>query len=199
MRFIQRNSGFTVLELMLVVLLIGILSTIAKTSYRKFAARARQAEAKVALGAIYSMEQAFFVEQNSYTFCLKQIGYEPSRGKRYYSTGYAGSPQNLCGPDGSEYCAAYSFSPAVLCEVSCSYFDSHPETGDDSTTTATAKISASAVLINSCSNQVGAPQDWVATRNLFTAGAAGNISDSNTYDLWQIDQSRRLINIRSGI
>ena len=70
----KREGGFTLIELMIVVAIIGILAAIAIPNFLRYQARSRQSEAKTNLGAIFVAETSFFGEQNQYgTF--GQIGY----------------------------------------------------------------------------------------------------------------------------
>jgi type IV pilus assembly protein PilA len=85
-----RVAGFSLIELMVVVGIIGVLATIAIPQYSKFSSRAKQSEAKVNLGGIYTVEKAFFVEGSTYSTCLAQIGYEASGQQRRYAIGFSG-------------------------------------------------------------------------------------------------------------
>jgi type IV pilus assembly protein PilA len=58
----QSSTGFTLLELMVVVLMLGILSAIALPSFLRQANRAREAEAKISVGQINQAQQLYFVE-----------------------------------------------------------------------------------------------------------------------------------------
>ncbi|NDD91252.1 pilin, partial [bacterium] len=70
-------SGFSLVELMVSVGIIGILASVAIPQYSKFTNRAKQSEARVKLGSLYTIEKAFYVEANKYSSCLAGIGFTP--------------------------------------------------------------------------------------------------------------------------
>jgi len=61
------QHGFTLIELMIVVAIIGILAAIAIPNFLSYQARAKQSEVKADLGGIYTTELTFFAESNRYS------------------------------------------------------------------------------------------------------------------------------------
>ena len=72
------SDGFTLVELMVVVAVIGILSAIAIPQFQGFQARSRSGEAKITLSGMYSALTAFEAEFGQYGPCLRVMGYTPA-------------------------------------------------------------------------------------------------------------------------
>lgn len=87
---LKRQDGFTLVELMVVVAIIGLLSAVAIPNFKKYQAKAKISEAKLQLSAIYTAEAAFFSDFNMYAKCLRYMGYDPANEtlNRYYATGF---------------------------------------------------------------------------------------------------------------
>ena len=87
------KKGFTLVELMIVVAIIGILAAIAIPNFIRFQARSKQAEAKTNLKAIFSGQKARYGERDAYSTALGDIGFSPERGNRYsYDLGGVAAP-----------------------------------------------------------------------------------------------------------
>lgn len=86
------QAGFTLIEVMITVAIIGILAAIALPSMMKYQAKARQTEAKTTLGGIFIRQNLYWAEHGRYG-ALNEIGFLLSGGtNRYtYRTGAAGS------------------------------------------------------------------------------------------------------------
>jgi prepilin-type N-terminal cleavage/methylation domain-containing protein len=81
----KNKKGFTLIELMIVVAIIGILAAIAIPDFLTFQAKAKQSEAKQNLGAIYTTQVAYFSEFNEYgsSECLPNLHWSPEGTTRY--------------------------------------------------------------------------------------------------------------------
>jgi type IV pilus assembly protein PilE len=66
---VNRSSvkGFTLIELMIVVAIIGLLAAVALPSYRSYIVRAARVEAQTELLELASLQEKIFLNSNAYT------------------------------------------------------------------------------------------------------------------------------------
>jgi type IV pilus assembly protein PilA len=82
---LRRNKGFTLIELMIVVAIIGILAAIAIPNFMSFVAKTKRSEVKYNLAAIYTAELSYFGEENTFSNSFMDIRWQPE-GTIYYYT-----------------------------------------------------------------------------------------------------------------
>lgn len=115
---ITNNKGFSLIELMVVVAIIAILSTIAIPSYQGFQARARQKEGFALLSAYYTSAQGTYAEHGVFPGNFVQTGFAPT-GQLTYRVTAADGP-NL--DYGSNDNACIDTSAACNCGGTCASF-----------------------------------------------------------------------------
>lgn len=102
MKFKRKQSGFSLIELMVVVSIIGILATVMGPKMVGFSAKARQAEAKTNLGTIYTLENVYnqengqFVDLTAYgrgTCAANTLGFTMDNCTSKYAYAVTGSSQ----------------------------------------------------------------------------------------------------------
>jgi type IV pilus assembly protein PilA len=79
------SEGFTLIELLVVIIIIGILSAIALPSFLSQAAKAKQTEAKTFVGAVNRGQQAFRMENTSFTTDIAALQVNIPSTSEYYA------------------------------------------------------------------------------------------------------------------
>ena len=85
-RCASRSSGFTLIELIVVVAILGILATIAIPNFTKLSTKSRRAEAFESLHALSVAQLAYFTEQGSYAPNFDLLGFQIEGGVRIDAT-----------------------------------------------------------------------------------------------------------------
>lgn len=67
----NQRKGFTLIELMIVVAIIGILAAIAIPNFIRYQLRSKTTEAKVVMGGIKTSQESFRAEYDNYALILQ--------------------------------------------------------------------------------------------------------------------------------
>jgi type IV pilus assembly protein PilE len=65
------SNGFTLIEMMIVVVIIGVLASIAYPAYNRYSTQTRRSDAKIALTQTASSQERFYSDCNTYASTLE--------------------------------------------------------------------------------------------------------------------------------
>ncbi len=70
----MKNKGFSLIELMIVLAIIGILSAIGYPSYDSYMKKSRRADGKIGLQRMADRQERFYLQNNTYTTAAASVG-----------------------------------------------------------------------------------------------------------------------------
>ncbi len=118
-RVLRSKKGFTLIELMIVVAIIGILAAIAIPNFLRFQAKSKQSEAKTNLGGIFVAEESHFAETNAYAH-LGTVSWAPTGTPKYRYTTGGGSD---LGNTALAFQAWVTYTPGITNDVTNGIFE----------------------------------------------------------------------------
>ena len=183
------QKGFTLIELMIVVAIIGLLAALAIPNFIRFQARSKQSEVKANLKSLFTAERSYYQEKDAYSECIKKIGFSPERGNRYrYSVNSATD---------TEACNAVELradAPGVTSntdsQVNADTFKHGTGTGIAAVAAAAATVTYTPFVpagtgITVAANLVGITASYDSNAS-FGGSAWGDIDNDTNADIWYI-------------
>ena len=114
----QKQKGFTLIEVMIVVAILGIISAIAIPSYSEYVKKGKRADAKVELLRIAQLQESYFVQNLSYAkdFTIGAgglgLGASVKSDQEEYTMTILTTPAGCNGVAGANACTAYTVTAA---------------------------------------------------------------------------------------
>jgi Tfp pilus assembly protein PilE len=90
----RQQAGYTIMDVMVVVLIMGILASVGFNQYSKYIARSRRPETVVAFRAIATAQREYLLTHGKYAGTFSELGFNIERGARISPTEIQGFAYN---------------------------------------------------------------------------------------------------------
>ncbi len=191
---LSNNKGFSLIELMVVVAIIAILSTIAIPSYQIFQAKARQKEGFALLGGYFQAAQAARTEYNFFPGNFVGSGFAPAGSLGYRLVAADGGFTLPYNQIQDANCITTAAGVACNCGTACANFKEWLECGEAGTTCSAGVVGTTVGPIQPPSAAAS-----VVNQNDFLVHAAGVVNTKSArVDEYSINQQKALSMVTDG-
>jgi prepilin-type N-terminal cleavage/methylation domain-containing protein len=202
-KLMASNKGFSLIELLIAVVIVGVLSTVGVPQYRKMVFKSKKSEAQIILGTIFTAESAFFNEYGAYGNNLRKMGASID-GSQWYVGGFNNAASATC----TSFLTAGITPTTALVATVPSFYAADPlpggliglgidAAGQLTGTRQICQTSATYRVDNSVSPRIFTA---FASANLISSDAAATCvsAGSPNCDIWQITHLNSITNTSDG-
>lgn len=182
----KNQKGFSLVELMLAVGIIGLLAAVAIPTIKGHQNKAKQTEARIALASLYKAQQIFYAETKTFYMNLVAVGYAPE-GVLNYRVGFGTDHSAIIEPEDYSIGNMKKDLGADSLDICQLDFNQGSFNGVSNKCKHTAKSSVGLEPDNS----------WKATGSTFILGAKGHLK-GNKPDIWTMDNSKNMMHAQNG-
>jgi len=177
----KNNKGFSLIELMIVVAIIGILSAIAIPNFQRFQRKAKQSEARALLTSYHTAAKAHAAEVGCYAGNFVAIGFQPEGTLNYRIEAVDNSTGNCDPTPNDDNCDSS--------DDACNAVASYKTWTEGASATATGTSGWGGTAAAATTN----------TTFIVRSGAYLGGGSTTNLDTWTINESKTLTNAVSGL
>ena len=160
----KKDSGFSLVELMVAVGIITVLASLAVPKFQVFLAKSRQAEAKTNLYHMYTLQQAHHAEDSRYVEV-------PAFGKAIGSDD-VDATMNVCEP-ASGQALGFRLEGCVRGKIRYTYQSTSMNLTSDFTGTAMSGVGPANLIVAGCAD----PDNWQINQNKNLMNVDNSVTD----------------------
>lgn len=198
----KNQAGFSLMELLVTVSIVGVLSTAGVPVYRRMVSKAKTSEAKVNLGAMANVESMFQSEYSTFGTNLNMMGYsmDGAPANALYAVGFFnGTCNNLAVfPAGNANVLANIPNYQAAANTQTVFGRAQDSWARDAAGLAVGARGTKTVCPAVAGIGAAAGNYTLAAAGAIRAGTNLDTEPGATNDVWTLDNTRNLIHLQDG-
>lgn len=189
MKKITGRAGFTVIEMLVVVAILGVVATMAAVNSSRTSSKSKQSQIKALLAGIYSSEKVFYAEYNTYTPYMSDLNFFSTSGfyELYYEVGFLPIGPNPTDSQDVTWANGVDVTLRDSASITLSNYCVAPKC---------RYVQAGGVALPTVNATLCA--DCTSRRTTFKIVGSGFLHFPTTDDRWTMDHTKTLTHVQEG-